>query len=185
MPAMRHSTIATGLPTALVAAILAGCGSGSTPKQISAAAVHVELRKALDTPSAIAERSRRLKLEPAPPTRTYTIHLTGDQVLPRGAANGSVQAQIRLLARKGHGSGRVCWRFTTLSGFTRPAEARIHVGKRGTSALTVIALGTAWRPAGCVPVRNGTMTAIAKHPAGHYVDIVTAKYWWGAVRAQL
>lgn len=185
MLATRHTTIALALPAAIGGVILAGCGSGSGAKHASAAAVNVDLRKALDTPAAVAGRSRRIKLEPAPPARTYTIELTGNQVLPRGAPNGSVAAQIRLLARKGHGSGRVCWRFSALGGFTRPAQARIHVGKRGTSALTVIALGPSWRPAGCVSVRNGTMTAIARHPGGHYVDIVTAKYWWGAVRAQL
>lgn len=149
---------------AIVALGVAGCGGGS---------------------SGSASQSTK----PSPPAKSagplhiFRVRLLGGKAeRPPGAPRGTGTAVIAF-----HGSSTVCWRFAHLHGFTRATFAHIHVGATGRSGSVVVALSTgpALHHQGCVPARAALVKAIERHPADYYVNIHSAKYPGGAVRAQL
>lgn len=86
-----------------------------------------------------------------------------------------------------HGSSLVCWRFAHLHGFTIATTAHIAAGATGKRGAIVVPLssGPRLRHEGCVPISPATTTSIWSHPNAYYVNIVSAQYPNGAVRAQL
>ena len=116
------------------------------------------------------------------PIRIYRLVLAGKAETPRGAPNGTGAAVIAF-----HGDSTVCWRFAHLHGFTKPTFAHLHIGAQGKSGKIVVPLSTA--PAlhhhGCTSVSASLVKAIKRDPSGYYVNIHSAKYPAGAVRAQL
>jgi hypothetical protein len=111
----------------------------------------------------------------------FNVKLLGKNEVPKGAPNGSASAKIRLLGT----TGKVCWAFTKLKGFTSPSAAHIHKGKKGTAGPIVVPFGSAFKRSGCVTTPAATIAAIQKSPTSYYVNIHNAKYPNGAVRGQL
>jgi hypothetical protein len=116
------------------------------------------------------------------PARIYRIALAGRAEIPVGAPHGLGDAVIAI-----HGSSMVCWRFAHLHGFTGATFAHIHVGTAGKSGNVVVPLSTGPRlhHQGCVPASAVLIKSIEHNPSGYYVNIHSAKYPGGAVRAQL
>lgn len=116
------------------------------------------------------------------PTRLYTVTLSGHGETPAGAAQGRGVAIVAF-----HGSSLVCWRFAHLHGFTVATGAGIASGASGRTGQTVVALsrGPRLHHQGCVPLSSALTRAIWSHPGGYYVNILSARYPRGAVRAQL
>ena len=83
--------------------------------------------------------------------------------------------------------GKVCWTFKSLSGFSNPTFAHIHLGAAKTSGNIVLPLstGTTLLTKGCVPASATLINAIAANPHAYYVNIHSKQYPGGAVRAQL
>jgi hypothetical protein len=126
--------------------------------------------------------SRAVHRATAGPIRIYRLKLTGTAETPRGAPNGAGDAVIAF-----HGSSVVCWRFAHLHGFTRATLAHIHVGARGISGPVAVPLSTAPRlhHQGCTRVSAVLVRSIEQGPHSYYVNIHSARYPGGAVRAQL
>jgi hypothetical protein len=116
------------------------------------------------------------------PIRIYRLALAGSAETPVGAPSGVGVAVIAF-----HGSSVVCWRFAHLHGFTNATFAHIHRGPKGRSGNIVVPLsiGPALHHQGCVSVIRALVKAIEHNPRGYYVNIHSAKYPGGAVRAQL
>ncbi len=116
------------------------------------------------------------------PTRLYTVTLSGHGETPAGAAQGRGVAIVAF-----HGTSLVCWRFAHLHGFTVATGASIASGARGQAGKTVVALsgGPRLHHQGCAALSPSLTRAIWSHPGGYYVNILSAQYPRGAVRAQL
>jgi hypothetical protein len=116
------------------------------------------------------------------PILIYRVKLTGAAETPPGAPHGVGDAVIAF-----HGSSVVCWRFAHLHGFTNATFAHIHVGAKGRSGGVVVPLSTAPRlhHQGCVKVKGTLVRSINRSPRDYYVNIHSAQYPGGAVRAQL
>lgn len=125
------------------------------------------------------------------PRWSYHVVLTATNAGPR-AASSSTAARVTL---RGH---RVCWRFGALpSSFSssaafgrvrknlNPTSAQIHVGAKGKTGPVVVVFGPRYKPAGCIVVRPVVVNAIASAAYYYYLNVVTAKYPKGALRAQL
>jgi len=115
--------------------------------------------------------------------RIYRVRLTGGKAESSpGAPQGTGAAVIAF-----HGTSVVCWRFAHLHGFVSATFAHIHIGAKGKSGNIVVPLSTgpALHHQGCVPVSAALVKAIERHPAGYYVNVHSARYPSGAVRAQL
>ena len=107
--------------------------------------------------------------------------LTGGAESPKGPANGSGLAVIRLNAAK----GSVCWQFSKLKGVTSPNAAHIHKGGKGVSGPVFIPLGGKFAMKGCTTASKASITAVETKPGAYYVNVHNAKYPNGAVRGQL
>ncbi len=116
------------------------------------------------------------------PILIYRVKLTGKAEAPPGAPNGVGDAIIAF-----HGSSVVCWRFAHLHGFTNATFAHIHSGAKGRSGNVVVPLSTAARlhHQGCVTVSSVLVRSIKRSPQDYYLNIHSAQYPSGAVRAQL
>jgi hypothetical protein len=111
----------------------------------------------------------------------YNLLLLGKNEVPTGAPTGSATAKIRLLGT----TGKVCWTFSHIKGFTSPKAAHIHKGKKGVAGPILVPFGSTYKRSGCVTATAATIAAIQKSPSSYYVNIHNAKYPNGAVRAQL
>jgi len=155
---MRSKSI---LISAAAALLLTACGgSGATSK----------------TSGALGAKASR-------PSAKYVVKMTGRAETPAGAPDGVGVAIIAL-----HDSvNKVCWRFSHLHGFVSATYAHIHHGAKGKPGPIVIPLSTASKlhHGGCVTASATLLAAIAKDPSAYYVNIHSAKYPQGAVRAQL
>lgn len=115
--------------------------------------------------------------------RIYRVGLTGGKAeTPPGAPHGTGAAVIAF-----HGTSSLCWRFAHLHGFVNATFAHVHIGAKGKSGKIVVPLSTgpALHHQGCVPVSTALAKAIERRPADYYVNIHSAQYPSGAVRAQL
>jgi hypothetical protein len=112
----------------------------------------------------------------------YRVKLTGGAETPPGAPQGVGDALIAF-----HGNSVVCWRFAHLHGFTNPTFAHISIGAKGRSGNIVVPLSTGPRlhHQGCATVSGNLVRSIKRIPQGYYVNIHSAQYPSGAVRAQL
>lgn len=113
--------------------------------------------------------------------KTYTVTMTGKAETPKGAPNGKGTAKITVEP----GAGKLCFKLTW-SGIGTPTASHIHQGKKGVAGPVVIPIfGGAPKHSGCVPAAKSLLNKIEKNPAGYYVNVHTAKYPGGAIRAQL
>jgi hypothetical protein len=115
-------------------------------------------------------------------TTTLKTTMLGKSEVPKGAPKGSGKAVVTLNASK----GTVCWKFSNIKGLSKVNASHIHKGAKGKSGNVVVAFfAGALKTKGCVKAPKSLIKAIAKHPAGYYVNIHTAKYPAGAIRGQL
>jgi len=110
---------------------------------------------------------------------TLTVKLSGAAETPKGAPAGTGTAAISITGTK------VCWRFSGLTGIDKPTAAHIHKGAAGTAGPVVVPFGAAFKPTGCTTTTAAVAKAILATPTGYYVNVHTAKFPGGAVRAQL
>lgn len=159
---MRSQRMALGL--VILALGIAGCGSNSS-----------------SSPSSSSSSGSSAAAATAP-LRVYRVKLTGHGETPPGAPNGSGAAVIAL-----HHGAVVCWRFSHLHGFSNATVAHIHTGAKGRSGAVLVPLSTGphLHHRGCVRASAAAIKAIEHDPAGHYVNVHSARYPAGAVRAQL
>jgi CHRD domain len=152
------------LTLAVTILALAGCGSGGSSS------------------SSGSSGSRVAGAALPGPVRTYRVVLSGVAETPRGAPNGTGDAIIAF-----HGTSTVCWRFAHLHGFTNATFAHIHAATKGKAGKIVVPLSTGprLRHQGCVPATPALVSAIVQKPQDYYVNIHSARYPGGAVRAQL
>lgn len=113
--------------------------------------------------------------------KTITQKMTGAQETPKGSPSGKGTATITLNQTK----GQVCFKLSW-SGIGTPTASHIHQGKKGAAGPVVIPLfGATPKHSGCVSASKSLIGKIVKNPGGYYVNVHTAKYPGGAVRAQL
>jgi CHRD domain len=110
---------------------------------------------------------------------TLTVKLTGAAETPKGPSTGKGTAAITINGAK------VCWKFSGLTGIDKPTAAHIHKGAPGTSGPVVVPFGAAFKAAGCTTTTATIAKAILAAPSSYYVNVHTAKFPGGAVRAQL
>ena len=165
----------TGLAVALIA--VAGCGSSST-----SASTPVTTATSTPTSTGITTKPAVVKVKKTL-SRTYVVKMTGAAETPAGAPGGTAGAVVTMSTKH----GKLCWTFTSLSGFSNPTFAHIHIGAAGTSGNIVLPLstGATLQTKGCVPASATLISAIAANPHGYYVNIHSKEYPGGAVRAQL
>ena len=112
--------------------------------------------------------------------KTVTVHLTGGAEVPKGSPNGSGTFRFQLIPSQ----GQICFSITW-SKIGTPTADHIHKGGKGVSGPIVIALGPPVTHSGCRTAKKSLITAIQKKPSAYYVNVHTAKYPGGAIRAQL
>ena len=129
---------------------------------------------------------------PMSTTTTLKAHLKGSkEVGTAGAPHGTGLATITITVKKAGKpvNSKLCYKLT-VSGFKLPAVgAHIHVGKAGGTGPIVLPFPTApgknGKASGCTTAKTSLLKAIAKYPAGYYVNVHTTVYPDGAVRSQL
>jgi CHRD domain len=118
------------------------------------------------------------------PTRVFRVTLVGENETPVGDPVATGAATFRIRA----GQPKVCYQLVAhdLSG---PASAaHIHSGAAGTAGPVIIALRTpnaAGKSNGCAKAKRALVNAIVAHPSRYYVNVHTAEFPAGAIRAQL
>jgi hypothetical protein len=115
-------------------------------------------------------------------SKTITLkNLSGSQESPKGSPTGKGTAKITLNST----TGQVCFKLTW-SGIGTPTASHIHQGAKGKAGPIVIPFfsGTPKKSA-CVTASKSLVGKILKTPANYYVNVHTAKYPGGAIRAQL
>ena len=112
-----------------------------------------------------------------------TASLTGAAEVPDpGAPNGKGNVSFTI----DKGTGKVCWRFSGLSGLEgKPLLAHIHKGKAGTAGDVVVPLGEKYARTGCVTAKKSLVNAILAKPGNYYANVHTDEYPAGVVRGQL
>src|SRR5450755_4940292 len=164
---MRSRLLIPSLAVVLIG--VAGCGSSSSSSSSSKT-------------SASASTPAGAKVKKAL-SKTYVLKMTGPAETPAGAPGGTAKAVVTLSTK----TDKVCWTFKSLSGFSNPTFAHIHLGAAGKAGNIVLPLstGTTLLTKGCVPASATLINAIAANPHGYYVNIHSKQYPGGAVRAQL
>jgi CHRD domain-containing protein len=114
-------------------------------------------------------------------SKVITVNMNGKQETPAGSPTGKGTAKVTLNSS----TGKVCFRFTW-SGIGTPTAAHIHKGAKGKAGPVVIPFfGGKAKHSGCVTAAKSLVAAIIKKPGSYYVNIHTAKFPGGAIRAQL
>jgi hypothetical protein len=113
--------------------------------------------------------------------KTYTVSMNGKQENPKGDPNGKGTAKLTFEQSK----GKLCFNLSW-TGISKPVASHIHKGKKGVAGPVVIPIfaGTP-KHKGCVPASKSLIGKINKNPGGYYVNIHTAQFPGGAIRAQL
>jgi CHRD domain len=107
--------------------------------------------------------------------------LRGANEVPKAPASNKGSVEITLKPA----SGKVCWEFTIAKIDGAGNAAHIHKGKAGAAGPVFIALGTKFKRQGCASASKSQINAVAKNPAGFYVNVHNAKHLGGAMRGQL
>src|ERR1700730_15034639 len=115
-------------------------------------------------------------------TKVINVNLRGNQEVPRGSPSGSGTAKRTLNST----TARVCFNLT-YSGIVAASASHIHKGPRGTAGNVVVVLfgNPPAKHAGCVTASKSLVADIERNPGAYYVNIHTARYPGGAIRAQL
>jgi hypothetical protein len=116
------------------------------------------------------------------PVRIYHVKLSGAAETSGGAPAGAGDAIVAF-----HGTSIVCWRFAHLHGFTGATSARIYGASLNKDGKVVASLSTGPRlhHQGCRHADPSVISAIERRPRDYYVNVHSARYPHGAVRAQL
>jgi hypothetical protein len=114
--------------------------------------------------------------------KTQTVHLKGSAEIPKGSPKGKGTFSFQLLTA----TGKLCYSLKW-SGIGSPTAAHVHMAKAGVAGNVVIVLsGTPpVKTSGCVNASKTLLKAIKKNPTAYYVNVHTAQYPGGAIRAQL
>jgi hypothetical protein len=118
------------------------------------------------------------------PTRVFRVVLAGETETPAGDPVATGTATIRV--RAGH--AKVCYQLTARDLSGPASAAHIHRGAAGTAGPVIIPLRTpnaAGKSSGCAKARKALVRAIMAHPGRYYVNVHTAEFPAGAIRAQL
>jgi hypothetical protein len=113
------------------------------------------------------------------PEVVYTVVLNG-RGTPAGAPTGRGYAIIAL-----HHQSILCFRFAHLHGFTIATKAVLYTGARPDRSSLYLAPGPRLHHQGCVRLTPATWSAVHMHATAYTVEIDSAKYLAGAVRARL
>jgi hypothetical protein len=169
---MRSRLLIPSFAVALIA--VAGCGSSSSSSSSTGASTPASTGTTTNPASAKVKKAL---------SKTYALKMTGAAETPAGASGGTAKALVTLSTK----TGKVCWTFKSLSGFSNPTFAHIHLGAARTAGNIVVPLstGATFMTKGCVSARATLISAIATNPHGYYVNIHSKQYPGGAVRAQL
>jgi len=114
----------------------------------------------------------------------YRVTLAGENESPGGDPVASGSATIRVRA----GVPRVCYQLVARDLSGRAVAAHIHRGADGVSGPVIIPLHTpnaAGTASGCAKASRTLVKAIIAHPGRYYVNVHTAEFPAGAIRAQL
>ena len=116
--------------------------------------------------------------------RVFRVTLVGEKETPTGdpVATGSATIRIR------PGSTKICYQLTARDLSGPAAAAHIHRGAAGIAGPVVVALRTpnaAGKSSGCAKAKRALVRAILAHPSRYYVNVHTADFPEGAIRAQL
>src|SRR5712691_3390769 len=112
-------------------------------------------------------------------SKTFKVKLTGSAEVPKGPAKGSALGEIKITG------GVLCWKYTSITGIDKPTASHVHKGASGKAGPVVLPLGSKFKASGCTAIPRKLQDAILSKPSDYYVNIHTAKYPAGAVRAQL
>jgi CHRD domain len=114
-------------------------------------------------------------------TSTATVHLTGSQE-PKGSPTGSGVFRFQLALKR----DLLCFSLTW-SNIDTPTAAHIHEAPKGQEGNIVVVLfgSPPVGHSGCRQVPTSLLISIGQHPSEYYVNVHTAKYPSGAIRAQL
>ena len=112
----------------------------------------------------------------------FRANLTGAAEVPQTGQSGTGKARLTL----NQATGRICWRFTELSGLgVAPNAAHIHRGRTGVAGPVVVPLGATYRAQGCTSAAKSLIRAIKNRPGRYYVNLHNEAYPSGTVRGQL
>ena len=118
------------------------------------------------------------------PTKVFRVTLVGETETPTGDPVATGTATIRVT----RGQARVCYSLAARDLSGRAAAAHIHRGAAGTAGPVLIALRTpnaAGTSSGCAKAKKALVKAIFARPGRYYVNVHTAEFPAGAIRAQL
>jgi hypothetical protein len=118
------------------------------------------------------------------PTRVFRVTLVGEAETPAGDPVATGTATIRIRARQ----PKVCFQLAVRDLSGPASAAHIHRGATGVAGPVIIPLRTpnaAGTSSGCATAKGALVKAILKRPAGFYVNVHTAEFPAGAIRAQL
>jgi CHRD domain len=118
------------------------------------------------------------------PTRVFRVVLAGETETPAGDPVATGTATIRVRA----GQPKVCYQLAARDLSGPASAAHIHRGAAGTAGPVIIPLRTpnaAGKSSGCAKARKALVRAIMAHPGRYYVNVHTAEFPAGAIRAQL
>jgi CHRD domain len=117
-------------------------------------------------------------------TRVFRVTLAGENETPAGDPVATGTATIRARA----GQAKICYQLVTHDLAGPAAAAHIHHGAAGTAGPVLIPLRTpnaAGKSNGCAKAAEALVKAILARPSRYYVNIHTAEFPAGAIRAQL
>ena len=136
---------------------------------------------ALAAASAIVIASAKTERSPL---RVFRITLAGENENPAGDPVATGTAVIRARA----GQARICYQLVVRDLSRRAVAAHIHRGPAKVSGPVLIPLRTpsaAGTSRGCAKTTKARVRAILAHPRRYYVNVHTAEFPGGAIRAQL
>jgi hypothetical protein len=113
------------------------------------------------------------------PEVVYTVALSG-RGTPAGAPAGRGYAIIAL-----HHRSILCFRFAHLHGFTIATKAVMYTGAHPGRGSFYLTPGPRLHHQGCIRLTPATWSAVHTHASAYTVEIDSAKYLAGAVRARL
>jgi hypothetical protein len=118
------------------------------------------------------------------PTRVFRVTLVGEAETPAADPVATGTATIRLRA----GKPQVCYSIAARDLSGAAAAAHIHRGAAGTEGPVIIPLRTpnaAGKSSGCAKASKALVKAMLRRPSAYYVNVHTAEFPSGAIRAQL
>jgi CHRD domain-containing protein len=118
------------------------------------------------------------------PLRVFTVTLAGENENPAGDPVATGTAVIRARA----GQAQICYQLAAHDLSGRAVAAHIHRGAGKVAGPVLIPLrtpNTAGASRGCAKTTKARVRAILAHPSRYYVNVHTAEFPGGAIRAQL